>query len=69
MFDCIGVSLKRLSLVFTRVIHVYFFHLQDSRDNMSIVLVTFPGAPTPSAEAIQKEKQLEELLERRVRSK
>lgn len=36
---------------------------------MSIILVTFPGAPTPSVEAIQKEKQLEEVIERRVRSK
>ncbi|XP_065220968.1 protein phosphatase 1B-like [Planococcus citri] len=41
---------------------------KDSRDNMSIVLVTFPGAPTPSPEAIQKEKHLEEVIERRVRS-
>ncbi|XKL64067.1 hypothetical protein PGB90_004153 [Kerria lacca] len=41
---------------------------KDSRDNMSIVLVTFPGAPTPTAEAIQKEKQLEDVIERRIKS-
>lgn len=35
---------------------------------MSIVLVTFPGAPTPCPEAIQKEKNLEEVIERRVKS-
>ncbi len=46
-----------------------FIFLQDSRDNMSIVLVTFPGAPSPTAEAIQKEKQLEEVIERRVNGK
>lgn len=33
---------------------------------MSIVLVTFPGAPTPCLEAIQKEKKLDEVLEKRV---
>ena len=27
---------------------------QNSRDNMSVVLVTFPGAPTVSQEAIEK---------------
>lgn len=36
---------------------------------MSIVLVTFPGAPTPDPEAIQREKQLEDIIERRIKSK
>ncbi|KAK7788527.1 hypothetical protein R5R35_000971 [Gryllus longicercus] len=39
---------------------------KGSRDNMSIVLVTFPGVPQPSAEAIQKEKELEDFLEQRI---
>lgn len=56
------------SNLFKFLSYAVIFELQDSRDNMSIVLVTFPGAPTPSTEAIQKEKQLEERLERRVRS-
>ncbi|XP_050300616.1 protein phosphatase 1A [Anthonomus grandis grandis] len=40
---------------------------KGSRDNMSIVLVVFPGAPRPFAEAIQAEKELDATLERRVK--
>jgi len=39
---------------------------KGSRDNMSIVLVTFPGVLQPSGEAIQQEAELEALLERRI---
>lgn len=49
--------------------HLFSYRFQDSRDNMSIVLVTFPGAPTPDPEAIQREKQLEDIIERRIKSK
>jgi len=37
-----------------------------SRDNMSVILVTFAGAPKVSQEAIEKEAKLEELLEKKV---
>lgn len=33
---------------------------------MSIVLVTFPGVPQPSSEAIQQEAELEATIERRI---
>lgn len=33
---------------------------------MSIVLVTFPAAPTPSPEALQREADLEASIERRI---
>jgi Protein serine/threonine phosphatase 2C, C-terminal domain. len=33
---------------------------------MSIVLVAFPGAPKPNKEAIEREKKLEEDIERRI---
>ena len=33
---------------------------------MSIVLVTFPGVPQPSTEAIQQEGELEATIERRI---
>lgn len=33
---------------------------------MSIVLVTFPGVPQPSSEAIQREHELEATIERRI---
>lgn len=34
---------------------------------MSIVLVVFPGAPQPSPEAIQAEKQLDATLEKSIK--
>lgn len=40
---------------------------KGSRDNMSIVLVVFPGAPRPTPESIQAEKDLDATLERRVK--
>lgn len=40
---------------------------KGSRDNMSIVLVVFDGAPSPCVEAIQREQHLEQCLERRVK--
>lgn len=39
---------------------------KGSRDNMSIVLVTFPGAPQVSEEAINKENEMENYLEKRI---
>lgn len=44
-----------------------FFLLQGSRDNMSIVLVVFPGAPTPSEEARKREEELHESIEIRMK--
>ncbi|XP_015120316.1 protein phosphatase 1B isoform X2 [Diachasma alloeum] len=40
---------------------------KGSRDNMSIVLVTFPAAPKPNAEAQRKEAELEKAIERRIK--
>ncbi|XP_031353937.1 protein phosphatase 1A isoform X1 [Photinus pyralis] len=40
---------------------------KGSRDNMSIVLVVFPGAPTPSQEAIQAEQELDAIIERSIK--
>jgi len=40
---------------------------KGSRDNMSIVLVAFPGAPKPQPEAVEREKRIEEYIERRTR--
>lgn len=41
--------------------------LQGSRDNMSIVLVTFPAAPKPNPEAQRQEAELEMAIERRIK--
>lgn len=40
---------------------------KGSRDNMSIVLVVFPGAPTPTKESIEAEKELDQTIEKRIR--
>ncbi|TWW82311.1 protein phosphatase 1bb isoform X1 [Takifugu flavidus] len=39
---------------------------KGSRDNMSVVLVCFPGAPKISEEAVKKEEELDKYLETRV---
>ncbi|KAL1114785.1 hypothetical protein AAG570_007609 [Ranatra chinensis] len=41
--------------------------LEGSRDNMSIVLVTFPGAPKPCPEAIQRDREADEAIQRVMR--
>ncbi|CAG2099991.1 unnamed protein product [Medioppia subpectinata] len=39
---------------------------RGSKDNMSVVLVCFPGAPNVSEDAQQKDRELNSLLEKRV---
>ncbi|XP_068161529.1 protein phosphatase 1bb isoform X1 [Antennarius striatus] len=39
---------------------------KGSRDNMSVVMVCFPGAPKISEEAVKKEEELDKYLETRV---
>ncbi|XP_054154323.1 protein phosphatase 1B-like [Oppia nitens] len=39
---------------------------RGSKDNMSVVLVCFPGAPTVSEEAQQKDKELNALIDKKV---
>lgn len=36
---------------------------------MSIVLLTLPGAPKVSEEAIKKEKEMEDIIEKKVAGK
>ena len=45
----------------------FCFYKQGSRDNMSIVLVTFPAAPKPSHEAIERDLALNKNLESLIR--
>lgn len=45
---------------------VLMFVFQGSRDNMSVVLICFPGAPKVSPEAVKKEADLDKYLEGRV---
>jgi serine/threonine protein phosphatase PrpC len=39
---------------------------KNSRDNMSVILITFPSAPKVSPTAIEKEKELKDELHRRI---
>ncbi len=39
---------------------------KGSRDNMSIILITFPAAPTVSEEAVTAEKDLDTRLKQRI---
>ncbi|XP_024121749.1 protein phosphatase 1A isoform X1 [Oryzias melastigma] len=39
---------------------------KGSRDNMSVVLICFPGAPKVSPEAVEREMELDKFLEARV---
>ena len=39
---------------------------QGSKDNMSVVLVVFPGAPKLSPEAQQKDTELNQAIERKI---
>jgi len=45
------------------------FHTQGSTDNMSVVLVTFNGAPKVSEEAQQKDAELNANIEKEVNRK
>ncbi|XP_045459999.1 protein phosphatase 1B-like isoform X1 [Harmonia axyridis] len=56
---------ENLSEVTSQVIDTCLY--KGSRDNMSIVLIVFPGAPTPTPEAIEAEKELDATIERRIR--
>lgn len=48
------------------VIDIVQFCFQGSRDNMSIVIVTFQGAPKMSDEAIKKEAELDAKIEAKI---
>ena len=39
---------------------------QGSRDNMSIIIIAFPGAPKVSNSAIKKDSEVSEMLKKRV---
>ena len=48
-----------------KVIHVNI-SLQGSRDNMSIIIIAFPGAPKVDPEAVRKEDELNKLIKQKV---
>jgi len=54
-----------LKLICNQVVDVCLH--KGSRDNMSIVIVAFEGAPKVSEEAIQKEQELDALLEEKIK--
>ena len=54
---CLGLSPTGL---------LFLHRLQGSLDNMTCILVCFPGAPRPSEEAIRRELALDAALGRRI---
>lgn len=58
---CISHSLEELC---SAVIDICLY--RGSKDNMSIVLVLFPGAPSVSDEALQHDRELNQLIEKRI---
>ncbi|ETN60387.1 protein phosphatase 2c [Anopheles darlingi] len=42
---------------------------KGSRDNMSIIIIAFPGAPVPSEEAQKREQALEAILRQRIEAR
>ncbi len=42
---------------------------KGSRDNMSLILITLPNCPKPSAEEIKKEEELESNLRKIIKGK
>ncbi|VEN44351.1 unnamed protein product [Callosobruchus maculatus] len=52
---------SNLQEITAQVIDTCFY--KQSRDNMTIVLVVFPGAPKPTTEAILAERRLDDAIE------
>jgi protein phosphatase 1B len=46
---------------------ICFISFQGSRDNMSIILILFPGAPQKSPEAIEAEEELERNIRKTIK--
>ncbi|KAH7972697.1 hypothetical protein HPB52_015622 [Rhipicephalus sanguineus] len=61
---CISHDLEELCAA---VIDICLY--RGSKDNMSIVLVLFPGAPSVSDEALQHDRELNQLIEKRITGK
>ncbi|KAH6925347.1 hypothetical protein HPB50_003888 [Hyalomma asiaticum] len=61
---CISHNLEELCAA---VIDICLY--RGSKDNMSIVLVLFPGAPSVSDEALQHDRELNQLIEKRITGK
>ena len=47
--------------------HKVWVTFQGSRDNMSIVVVAFEGAPKPTPEAIKQDMDLDEKIETKIK--
>ncbi|XP_056639774.1 protein phosphatase 1A [Diorhabda carinulata] len=59
---CLTDNLKEVT---SQVIDTCLY--KGSRDNMSIVLIVFPGAPKPTPEAVMAEKELDATIERHIK--
>ena len=48
------------------IVHSKLLNFQGSRDNMSIIIIAFPGAPKVDPEAVRKEEELNSLIKQKV---
>ena len=48
------------------LICLFTFFFQGSRDNMSIIIIAFPGAPKVDPDAVRKEDELNKLIKQKV---
>lgn len=46
---------------------IFFPFFKGSRDNMSLIIVSFPGAPKEDQKEIEKENTCNEKIEKRVK--
>ncbi len=47
------------------ILSVFLVSQQGSRDNMSVVLICFPGAPKINPESVKREAELDKYLQNR----
>ena len=46
---------------------IFFFFFQGSRDNMSIIIVTFPGAPKVMQEEVERDNICNQKIEKKIK--
>lgn len=53
--------------IYSKLNFFYLFYFQGSRDNMSIIIIVFPGGPKQQPEAVQAEADLDAYILKRMK--
>ena len=64
-WSCVSDIKNVLILEKYSAVYLHFF-FQGSRDNMSIIIIAFPGAPKVDPDAVRKEDELNKLIKQKV---